>query len=79
MRPAIGNRVMMREMAKHLPDAGSYAPLTVLVDERDDAVHLSYDTMASFVALYGNPAASAVARGLDVKVENQNLLREAAT
>jgi hypothetical protein len=24
----------MKEMAKHIPDAGSYAPVTVLVDER---------------------------------------------
>jgi hypothetical protein len=28
----------MKEMAKHVPDAGSYAPVTVLVDERTDGV-----------------------------------------
>jgi len=66
----------MKEMAKHVPDAGSYAPLTVLVDERDDGVLLSYDRMASLLAPYGNAEASAVARDLDVKVEN--LLRESA-
>jgi hypothetical protein len=36
----IGNPLIMKEMAKHVPDAGSYAPVTVLVDERADGVHL---------------------------------------
>jgi hypothetical protein len=66
----------MKEMAKHVPDAGSYAPVTVLIDERDDGVHLSYDRMTGFSAPYGNADASVVARDLDVKVEN--LLRESA-
>jgi uncharacterized protein (DUF302 family) len=76
VRLVIGNPLIMKEMAKHVPDAGSYAPTTVLVDEREDGVHLSYDRMASFLASYGNAKASAVARDLDAKVEN--LLREAA-
>jgi len=59
----------MREMAKHVPDAGSYAPVTVLVDERADGVHLSYDRMTSLLAPYENPAALKVARELDAKVE----------
>jgi hypothetical protein len=45
----------MTEMAKHVPDAGSYAPVTVLVDERQDGVHLSYDRMLSLLAPYGTP------------------------
>src|SRR5271168_2730460 len=48
----IGNPLVMKEMAKHVPDAGSYAPVTVLVDERDDGVHLSYDRMTSFLSPY---------------------------
>ena len=76
VRLVIGNPLVMKEMAKHVPDAGSYAPVTVLVDERGDCVHLSYDKMASFLAPYGNADASAVARDLDSKVEN--LLRESA-
>jgi hypothetical protein len=56
-------------MAEHVPDAGSYAPVTILIDERSDGVHLSYDLMASFLAPYGNLAASQVARDLDAKVE----------
>jgi uncharacterized protein (DUF302 family) len=76
VRFVIGNPLVMKEMAKHVPDAGSYAPVTVLVDERTDGVHLSYDKMASFLAPYGNADALAVARDLDSKVEN--LLRESA-
>jgi len=69
IRLLIGNPLIMKEMAKHVPDAGSYAPVTVLVDERADGVHLSYDRMASFLAPYANPAALEVARELDRKVE----------
>jgi uncharacterized protein (DUF302 family) len=76
VRLVIGNPLVMKEMAKHVPDAGSYAPVMVLVDERADGVHLSYDRMASFLASYGNAEALAVARDLDSKVEN--LLRNSA-
>jgi uncharacterized protein (DUF302 family) len=76
IRLLIGNPLIMKEMAKHVPDAGSYAPVTVLVDERADGVHLSYDTMTSLLAPYGNRDALDVARDLDSKVED--LLRNAA-
>jgi uncharacterized protein (DUF302 family) len=76
VRFVIGNPLIMKEMVKHVPDAGSYAPVTVLVDERPDGVHLSYDKMASLLAPYRNPDALAVARDLDSKIEN--LLRESA-
>jgi len=69
IRLVIGNPLIMREMAKHVPDAGSYAPVTVLVDERADGVHLSYDRMASLLAPYENIEALKVARELDAKVE----------
>src|SRR6476661_11198582 len=69
IRFVIGNPLIMREMAKHVPDAGSYAPVTVLIDERSDGVHLSYDRMESFLAPYNNSAALKVARDLDAKVE----------
>lgn len=76
VRLVIGNPLVMKEMARHVPDAGSYAPTTVLVDERGDGVHLSYDRMASFLAPYENPDALKVARELDDKVEK--LLNDAA-
>jgi uncharacterized protein (DUF302 family) len=69
VRLVIGNPLVMKEMAKHVPDAGSYAPITVLVDERSDGVHLSYDRMVSFLNSYGNAKAAKVAQQLDAKVE----------
>ena len=44
--------------------------MTVLVDERQDGVHLSYDRMASLLAPYGSAEALAVARALDQKIES---------
>jgi uncharacterized protein (DUF302 family) len=76
VRSLIGNPLIMKEMAKHVPDAGSYAPVTVLVDERADGVHLSYDRMTSLLAPYENRDALEVARDLDRKVED--LLQQAA-
>src|SRR5260370_36766962 len=46
IRFLIGNPLIMKEMAKHVPDAGSYAPVTVLGDERAHFLHLSYDRIA---------------------------------
>ena len=69
VRLILGNPLIMQQMAKNVPDAGSYAPVTVLVDERSDGVHISYDRMASFLAPYRNSEARTVARDLDKKVE----------
>ena len=76
VRLILGNPLIMQQMARNVPDAGSYAPVTVLVDERSDGVHISYDRMASLLAPYRNSEALAVARDLDKKVET--LLSEAA-
>ena len=76
VRVIMGNPLIMQAMARLVPDAGSYAPVTVLVDERADGVHLSYDRMASLLAPYDNSEALSVAGDLDAKVEN--LLRQAA-
>jgi uncharacterized protein (DUF302 family) len=77
VRLLIGNPLVMSEMAKHVPDAASYAPITILVYERPEGgVRLSYDRMANLLAPYKNEDALAVARDLDSKVEN--LLRESA-
>jgi hypothetical protein len=67
----------MKQMVELTPDAGSYAPVTILVDERADGVHLSYDSIASFLAPYGNSEALSVARALDQQVET--VLTQAAT
>ena len=69
LRLVVGNPLIMKEMAKLVPDAASYAPVTILVDERADGVHLSYDLMESLITPYGNQTALAVARDLDAKIE----------
>src|ERR1700749_1065023 len=76
MRFVVGNPLIMKEMVKHVPDAGSYAPVTVLIDERPDGVHISYDKMESYLLPYGSQQALVVARALDTKVTT--LLRECA-
>jgi len=73
-RLVVGNPLIMKEMVKHVPDAGSYAPVTLLIDERSDGVHVSYDKMESYLQRYGSPEALAVARNLDAKITA--LLRE---
>jgi uncharacterized protein (DUF302 family) len=69
VRIVLGNPLIMMAMATHVHDAGSYAPVTLLIDEREGGVRLSYDTMASFLAGYEQPDALSVARELDAKVE----------
>jgi hypothetical protein len=69
LRLLVGNPLIMKEMARTVPDAASYAPVTILIDERADGVHLSYDSMASLIAPYESDEALVVARALDAKVE----------
>jgi uncharacterized protein (DUF302 family) len=76
LRLVAGNPLIMKQMVEHVPDAGSYAPVTILIDQRPDGVHLSYDRMTSFLASYGSSEALKVAQDLDSKVEK--LLTEAA-
>ncbi len=76
VRLVIGNPLIMKEMAKRVPDAGSYALVTILVDERRNGVHLSYDRMASLLAPYRNAEALAIAQDLDAKSEC--LIRQSA-
>lgn len=69
VRLILGNPLIMQSMARLVPDAGSYAPVTVLIDERPDGVHLSYDEMTSFLAPYNNAGALKIAKDLDEKVK----------
>jgi uncharacterized protein (DUF302 family) len=69
-RVVIGNPLVMKDMVKHVSDAGSYAPVTILIAEQGESVRLSYDTMASFIAPYGSPEASRVAQDLDTKIKS---------
>lgn len=69
LRLVAGNPLIMKEMVKHVTDAGSYAPVTILIHERADGVHISYDTMVSHLAPYGNSDALRVAQDLDTTIE----------
>ena len=69
MRLLIGNPLIMKQMTELVPDAAAYAPVTVLIDERDGKVHISYDRMASLLSKYNNPGATKIAGVLDGKIE----------
>jgi uncharacterized protein (DUF302 family) len=69
LRIVAGNPLIMKEMVKHVVDAGSYAPVTILIHERTDCVCISYDRMTSYLASYGDSDALKVAHELDAKVE----------
>jgi hypothetical protein len=70
LRLLVGNPIIMKSMARTVLDAASYAPVTILVAERADGVHLSYDLMASLLAPYESEPALAVASDLDAKIES---------
>jgi hypothetical protein len=77
VRLIAGNPVTMGQMTRHLPAAGSYAPVTILIQERaGGGTQVAYDTVASAIAPYGDAAASQVAQRLDTEV--LGLLRHAA-
>ena len=69
LRFVLGNPVIMKQMVKYVPDAGSYALVIILIDERADGVHISYDEMASLLAPYGSPEALQAATDPDTKTE----------
>ena len=61
--------VTMGQMTRHVADAGSYAPVTILIQEMpDDRTRIAYDTVASAIAPYHDGAASEVAERLDTEV-----------
>jgi uncharacterized protein (DUF302 family) len=66
----------MKEMAKATPDAAAYAPVTILIDEREDGVHLSHDIMEDLLRPYGSKDASKVAQESDRIIET--LIKSAA-
>ena len=75
MRLLIGNPLIMKQMTELVPDAAAYAPVTVLIDEREGKVHVAYDRMASFLSVCNNPGATKIAEALDAKIET--LMRSA--
>ena len=75
VRLIAGNPVTMGEMTRHVPDAGSYAPVTLLIQQLPDGgTRVAYDSVASDIASYHDPGASEVAERLDTEVPG--LLRQ---
>jgi hypothetical protein len=69
VRLIAGNPVTLGQMTRHLPAVGSYAPITILVQELPGGgTQVAYDTVASAIAPYGDAAASQVAERLDTEV-----------
>jgi uncharacterized protein (DUF302 family) len=69
VRLIAGNPVTMGQMTRHVADAGSYAPVTILIQEMPDGrTRVAYDTVASAIAPYHDGAASEVAERLDTEV-----------
>jgi hypothetical protein len=69
VRLIAGNPVTMGQMTRHVPDAGSYAPVTILIEELPGGgTRVAYDAVASAIAPYGDAAASQVAERLDTEV-----------
>ena len=69
VRLIAGNPVTMGEMTRHLPDAGSYAPVTILIQELPGGgTRIAYDTVTSAIAPYHDAAATQVAVRLDSEV-----------
>jgi len=69
VRLIAGNPVTMGQMTRHLPAAGSYAPVTILIQELPGGrTQVAYDTVASAIAPYADAAASQVAQHLDTDV-----------
>jgi hypothetical protein len=70
VRIILGNPLIMQSMVRLVADAGSYAPVTVLIDQRTDGVHLSYDETVGALTSYGNEEALRIASELDSKVKS---------
>jgi uncharacterized protein YidB (DUF937 family) len=76
VRLIAGNPVTMGQMTRHIADAGSYAPVTILIQElAGGGTQVAYDTVTSAIAPYQNAAVSQVAHRLDTEV--LTLLRRA--
>jgi uncharacterized protein (DUF302 family) len=69
VRLIAGNPVTMGEMTRHVADAGSYAPVTILIQELPDGgTRVAYDTVTSALAPYHDAAATQTAQRLDTEV-----------
>jgi hypothetical protein len=65
-----GNALIAVEMTRHDLRAGLHVPLRLMVEQvADGGLRITYDQPSSLIAPLGSPAADAIARDLDGKVE----------
>ena len=76
VRIIAGNPVTMESMTRTTPGAAAFAPVTILVFEAADGVHLRYDTITSAEGGELSAEAAAIAQHLDEAV--LTLLADAA-
>jgi uncharacterized protein (DUF302 family) len=70
MTYVFGNALIAVEMTKHDLRAGLHVPLRLMVEQvAQGRVRVTFDLPSSLIARLGVPAADAVARDLDLKVE----------
>lgn len=70
MTYVFGNALIAVEMTRHDLRAGLHVPLRLMVEQvADGRVRITYDLPSSLIARLDQPAADAVARDLDLKVE----------
>ena len=66
----------MTAATRHVADAGSYGPVTILIEEtREGGTRVAYDSVASAIAPYHDATASEVARRLELSVHTVLLPR----
>ncbi len=76
VRIIAGNHVTMESMVRTTPGAGAFAPVTLLIYERDDGVHLRYDALTS--AVHGELSVEAYRHAQDLDASVLTLLRASA-
>jgi len=75
IRIIAGNPVTMESMVRSTPGAGVFAPVTILIFESSDGVHIRYDSLSSAVGHELTDDSAPYALALDEEV--LNLIREA--
>ena len=76
IRLLVGNPLIMKELVIAAPDASAYAPVTILIDERENGVYISHDLMEDLLKPYGSKEANKIALESDRIIET--LIKNAA-
>ena len=69
VRFLLGNPLVIPQIVGGAPDAGAHAPVTVVVEEREGAVRVTYERLASLLGPGAEVHARDAARAVDAKIE----------